>query len=184
MKRRRAISLVELLAVLTGCSMVLGLTASLLHQTMRTQMHTRRYFEVERNLQRLGQQFRSDIHAAIETSAGGEGDGAELIRIQLGNGRTVEYQRQAEKIVRISSRPASPTAREEYSLSETMVVDVGQEDSPERWVLSITTPPQQPHPESPPGSVDARELPVLLHVEAAIGRNRRHAAAKRMEESI
>src|SRR5688500_18291789 len=108
MRRRHGISLIELLAVLSGCSVVLGLTASLLHQTMRAQSHTRDFFDVERNAQRLARQFRSDVHAAAADSiddidAEGVSDG-ELLRLQLPDGQTIRYQRAAEKIIRIASQ--------------------------------------------------------------------------------
>jgi hypothetical protein len=176
MKPRRAISLIELLAVLSGCSIVLGLTASLLHQTMRSQTNTRRFFDVERNMQRLARQFRSDVHASIETSIEDEvNDDGQFLRLRFANGRTVEYQRHAEKIVRVALRDAAPTAREEYSLSETIVVDVRELESPERWELSISTPSPQPTNESPPAPINVRELPISFQVEAIPGRDLRHA---------
>src|SRR5215213_9134199 len=107
MRSRRAISLIELLAVLSGCSVVLGLTASLLHQTMRAQSHTRDFFDVERNAQRLARQFRRDVHAAAADSIdvdAADADDGELLRIQLPDGQSVAYQRAAEKIIRIASQ--------------------------------------------------------------------------------
>lgn len=179
MRRRRAISLIELLAVLSGCSVVLGLTASLLHQTMRAQSHTRDFFDVERNAQRLARQFRSDVHAAaadsIEVDAEDAGDG-ELLRIQLPDGQSVAYQRAAEKIIRIASQSDGPTAREEYALSETMEIDVRELDAPQRYALSITSAPPQPSKESPPSPASIRATPVNLEVEAAPARDLRYAA--------
>jgi hypothetical protein len=176
MKRRRAISLIELLAVLSGCSLVLGLTASLLHQTMRSQTNTRRFFDVERNVQRLARQFRSDVHGSIETSADDEaGDDGQFLRLRFADGGAVEYQRHAEKIVRIASRDAAPTAREEYSLSETIVVDVRELESPDRWELSISTSPPQPKNQLPSAPMDIHESPIFLQVEAIPGRDLRHA---------
>jgi hypothetical protein len=47
-------------------------------------------------------------------------------------------------------------------------------ESPERWELSISTPPQ-PKSQSPPAPMDIRELPIFLQVEAIPGRDLRHA---------
>ena len=179
MRKRRAISLIELLAVLSGCSVVLGLTASLLHQTMRAQSHTRDFFDVERNAQRLARQFRSDVHAAaadsIDVDAAGAG-GGELLRIQLPDGQSVAYQRAAEKIIRIASQLDGPTAREEYTLSESMEINVRELDAPQRYALSITSTPPQPSKESPPSPASIRATPVNLEVEAAPARDLRYAA--------
>ena len=177
MKPRRGISLIELLAVLSGCSVVLGLTASLLHQTMRAQSHTRDFFDIERNAQRLARQFRSDVHAAaadpIDVDAAGAG---ELLRIQLPDGQSVAYQRAAEKIIRIASQSDGPTAREEYALSELMEIDVRELDAPQRYALSITSAPPQPSKESPPSPASIRATPVNLEVAAAPARDLRYAA--------
>lgn len=179
MRSRRAISLIELLAVLSGCSVVLGLTASLLHQTMRAQSHTRDFFDVERNAQRLARQFRSDVHAAaansIEADLADAGEGV-LLQMELPDGRSIAYQRGAEKIMRIASQADGPTAREEYALSESMEIDVRELDTPQRFVLSITSAPPQPSKDAPPSPASIRATPVNLQVEAIPARDLRYAA--------
>ena len=179
MSRRRGISLIELLAVLSGCSIVLGLTASLLHQTMRAQSHTRDFFDVERNAQRLARQFRSDVHAAaadsIDIDLADAGDGV-LVQMELSDGRSIAYQRAAEKIIRIASQADGPTAREEYALSESMEIDVRELDAPQRFVVSITTAPPQPSQEAPPSPASIRATPVNLQVEATPARDLRYSA--------
>ena len=179
MRSRRAISLIELLAVLSGCSVILGLTASLLHQTMRAQSHTRDFFDVERNAQRLARQFRSDVHAAaadsIEADLADAGDGV-LLQIELPDGRSIAYQHTAEKIIRIASQADGPTAREEYALSESMEIVVRELDAPQRFELSITSSPPQPSKDAPPSPASIRATPVHLQVEAIPARDLRHAA--------
>jgi len=171
--------LIELLAVLSGCSVVLGLTASLLHQTMRAQSHTREFFDVERNAQRLARQFRSDVHAAaadsIDVDLADAGDGV-LLQMELPDGQSVAYQRTAEKIIRIASQVDAPTAREEYALSESMEIDVRELDAPQRYALSITSAPPLPSKEAPPSPASIRATPVNLEVEAAPARDLRYAA--------
>jgi hypothetical protein len=180
MRRRRGISLIELLAVLSGCSVVLGLTASLLHQTMRAQSHTRDFFDVERNAQRLARQFRSDVHAAaadsIDDGNADEASDGDLLRLRLPDGETITYQRAAEKIIRIASQRDAPTAREEYALSELMEIDVREADSPQRFVLSITSTPLQPSRDVPSSPANIRAATVNLEVEAAPARDLRFAA--------
>lgn len=180
MRSRRGISLIELLAVLSGCSVALGLTASLLHQTMRAQSHTRDFFDVERNAQRLARQFRSDVHAAAADSiddidAEGASDG-ELLRLRLHDGQTISYQRAAEKIIRIVSQTDAPTAREEYVLSELMEIDMREADSPQRFVLSVTSTPPLPSQAAPSSPANIRAATVNLEVVAAPARDLRFAA--------
>ena len=179
MRRRRAISLIELLAVLSGCSVVLGLTASLLHQTLRAQSHTRDFFTVERNVQRLARQFRSDVHAAatdsIDLVDSEDINGGELLRLQLPDGQTIAYQRSAAKVIRIVTQTDAPTAREEYTLSESMEIDVRRADSPQRLILSIASAPPLPSQDAPLSSTNLRAATVHLEVEAAPARNLRYA---------
>ena len=185
MRHRRAISLIELLAVLTGCSIILGLTASLLHQTMRAQSHTRDFFTVERNALRLSRQFRADVHAAaansIDVVADDAGDGA-LLRLQLPAGEVVEYLRVAEKIIRLTSPEDGTTAREEYTLSEAMAVTVREVDAPERYLLSITSLASPPSTDTPPSAGDVRATPINLEVEATPARDLRYSAASTSSE--
>jgi type II secretory pathway component PulJ len=179
MRRRRAISLIELLAVLSGCSVVLGLTASLLHQTMRAQSHTRDFFEVERNAQRLGRQFRSDVHAAAAGSFdvvdSNDANGSELLRLQLPDGQTIAYQRSAAKVIRIATQADAPTAREEYALSESMEIEVREANAPQRLVLSIASTPPLPSQDTPLSSANLRAATIHCEVEAAPARNLRYA---------
>jgi type II secretory pathway component PulJ len=179
MRRRRGISLIELLAVLSGCSVVLGLTASLLHQTMRAQSHTREFFDVERSSQRLARQFRSDVHAAatdsIDVVDSEDAPDRELLRLQLPDGQTIAYQRSAAKVIRIVTQTDAPTAREEYALSESMEIDVRRVDSPQRLVLSIVSAPPLPSQDAPLSSANLRAATVHLEVEAAPARNLRYA---------
>ena len=187
MRHRRAISLIELLAVMTGCSVILGLTASLLHQTMRAQSHTRDFFTVERNALRLSRQFRADVHAAetdsIDVVADDAGDSA-LLRLQLPDGQVVEYQRDAEKIIRLTSEGDAATTREEFALSETMKIAVHEADAPQRYLLSITSPAPQPSKDAPPSSANVRATPISLEVEATPARDLRYSpAATNTEEA-
>lgn len=180
MRNRRAISLIELLAVLSGCSVVLGLTASLLHQTMRAQSHTRKFFDVERTSQRLARQFRSDVHAAA-VGAIDIGDEEisddDLIRLEVSKDQTVRYQRAADKIIRISSQGDGATAREEYALGDSMRVRVRRLQGPQRFVLLIDSSPTRPSLKSPSSLSRIHEAPVSLQVEAIPARDWRYYAA-------
>lgn len=173
MNRRAAISLVELLAVLSGCSIVLTLTAMLLHQTMRTQSDTRDFFTTERNQLRLARQFREDVHgAAAATIGGGAAQGETLMQLSFPESRTVEYRREAGAIVRVEREPLKPTAREEYLLGDPLRVEVQALKSPVRLSLAISSPPVEPSTTDP---ARVRDRPISFRVEAAVSRDLRFA---------
>ena len=184
MTRRWGISLVELLAVLTGCSIVLGLTAALLHQTMRSQTQTRRFFETERTAERLAQHFRSDVHAAAGIAIGDATSGADdrlLLSLQRADGVDVEYRRAGKLIVRTSKTVEADIAtRETYALSEAMRVELREQATPAGWALIITTP--RPAIDGPTRTADIGHSPVWLHVVAVAGHDFRHRDAANGEE--
>lgn len=180
MRRRAAISLVELLAVLSGCSIVLTLTAMLLHQTMRTQSETRDFFSIERNQLRLARQFREDVHEATAAAIGKDVDQAEtLVRLSFTESRTVEYRREAVTIVRIERERGKPWAREEYLLGESLEADVQKLESPTRLSLEIASPPVEPSTTNP---ASTRDRPVRFQVEVVLSRDLRLAAMPAGEE--
>ena len=184
MRRKRAISLVELLAVMSGCSLVLGLTASLVHQAMRSQSQTRYFFDVERNAQRLSRQFRIDVHGAVEASlnANFTDEGGEF-RLRFPDGETVTYRREAEKIVRVvTSPPGEPRAREEYSFGAALTLEMTEVDNPPGWKLSVVAVPPSPSKNAPPASANIRAAPVRLQVLATLGRDLRFMPATEAPE--
>jgi hypothetical protein len=183
MRLRCAISLVELLAVLSGCSVVLGLTGSLIHQAMRSQSQTRHFFDVERNVQRLSRQFRLDVHgaeqASIETPFADEQG---TLRLEFPSGERVEYRRLEDKIIRTAVEPGEPAAREDFSLTRSMTVELEEREDPPRWALSIRTAPPQPSKDVQRSLGDIRATMVNLHVSATLGRDHRYAPPSAGEE--
>lgn len=176
--RRAAFTLIELIVVLTGCSVVLGLTTSLLHQAMRSHRQSQEFIASERNAQRLARQFRLDVHSALAAAVEPpDTKDVPLLRLELPAGGTIDYQRQSDRIVRIAARPGEPTAREEYQFSTAMELDLQPVDSPPGWELTIIIAPPQPAEAIPTAPTRTRDAPLQLHVVAAVGRDLRYASA-------
>jgi type II secretory pathway pseudopilin PulG len=174
--KRRAFSLVELLAVLSGCAVVLALTASLIHQAMRSQSHTRRFFDVERNAQRLTRQFRADVHRALRATGGGElKDEEGEFTLHFAEGQSAVYRRSAQKVIRTASTEEEPSATEEFSLNASMHMRIEQQENPPQWALTIHTDPPTPSKSGAMSLVRSGDTLVHLHVAAALGRDRRYA---------
>lgn len=169
---RRATSLVELLVVLTGCSVVLTLGGQILHRSMRSQVETRHFFDVERAALRLARQFRQDVHAArkatIEVKAAGDGP---FLRLDLPGDQVVEYRRQAERIVRVLSRKDGSAGREDFTFSAAMKVGLQEESPPRRLVLTIITSADPRVDALYKAAPSVREAPVNLQAVALIGRH-------------
>jgi hypothetical protein len=175
MKRRSAFTLVELITALGGVTMLLSLTAVLLTRAMQSQAETRHYFDAQRHALALSEQFRQDVHRAIsaelDRSKLKEG---ELIRLIQADGNTVTYRQSDHGIARVMAADGKPAGREDYDLGGAVEAAVDQDGTPPRVVLSITAPDQKPPTPNDPAS-RLREKPALLHVEAALGADRRYA---------
>lgn len=183
MRRRQAMTLIELLAVISACSVALGFAASLLLTTMRSVSETRSFFNGERNALRLARQFRSDVHqadaASIELT---EREGRETLRLKFPTGEAIKYQQVDGRIVRLASLPNEQTAREEYALGETLETRFTELDEPLRWSLHVTAnplprPSDDASPDAEPLPRPVRTAPLHLAIEAIAGRDNRYAAA-------
>ena len=60
-KRKRGISLIELLAAMTSVGVAISVSAGFLHTGMRMQSASRQDLEQDRSAMRLARQFREDI---------------------------------------------------------------------------------------------------------------------------
>jgi hypothetical protein len=184
MRTRRGISLVEMLTAMSGFTVMLTVTAALLHRSMQSQAETRYFFDSERTAWRLCRQFREDVHAA--GSATVEDNGSEegvLVRLQLRGDEKVQYERSSGKIVRNLVRGEQRVSREEYQLSPRMDLQFREEGSPRRLVLTIVTKAGPPLVRPGELAASLRELPVNLSVEAILSRDWRFIASAATAEA-
>ncbi len=200
MRIRRAVSLVELLVVMSACSVILSMSGVLVHRAMHAQSKTRSFFDVERSAWRLSDQFRRDVHQAIGLVAGDAelGEGV-FLRIQLPDDQSVEYRRQEGNVQRVLSRNAAGVSHEEFLFPPAIELAIREEESPRRLTLSITTASStsareggqahfapkttqnEPDPDrSPPWNPHA--MPVSFQAEAVPGRDWRFSQLAGGEE--
>jgi type II secretory pathway component PulJ len=184
MRTRRGISLVEVLTVMSGFTVMLTMTAALLHRSMQSQAETRYFFDSERTAWRLCRQFRDDVHAAgsatIEDDASEEGV---FLRLPLRGEEMVQYERSGGKIARILLRGEQRVSQEEYQLSPRMELQLREEGSPRRLVLTIVTKAGPPLVQLGKPAASLRELPVNLSVEAVLSRDWRFTASAATAEA-
>jgi hypothetical protein len=184
MTRRRGVSLVELLTVLSGLAVLLSLCAVLMHRSMQTQARTRYFFTVERTAMRLADQFRTDVHRASDAESSGDGlaEGA-FLELEMPEGDAVEYRREGASVVRLLSRDGAVVAREVFPLASVGELSLEEDEGPPRLVLTLAADPEDSLPsfDRPPPGV--RESPISFQVAAVIGRDRRHASADEQEAS-
>ena len=206
--KRRGVSLVELMVAMTGVSMVLAMTAALLHGVLRAQSESRLFFDDERASIRLARQFRADVHAAcgMTTAAAAKPDSAEaetlrLAALLLPDGRTVEYSLAAGRqglmrliipfggnglVAREDFRFAGPLAAAITTHSPAngrrVTLAIGpRPDAPELGDRSPGTPSALGKP-VPRSSAEARRKPPALAIDADLGRDLRFTQPATAEE--
>lgn len=172
-KARCGVSLTELLVVMSACSVVLTMSAGVVHRVMRIQSATRYFFDVERSALRLANQFRHDVHRAGAAIVGGPdlGDGV-VSRLTLSDDQTVEYGRAASSVLRTVTQRGKIVARDEFSFRSDIELAIREEDSPRRLVLSLASVPQTDSGGEKPQRFNPYTMPVNLQVEACLGRDR------------
>jgi hypothetical protein len=170
MSVRRGISLAELLLTMSACTVVLTMSAALIHRALDSQSRARSLLDAERSATRLAAAFRSDVHAALEARRVSEGpdDAGVLVVLQLPGGQTVEYRQSAGTIERLLRADAAVRSRELFVFPAGTQAAATQ-ISPAVVSLTITPPPDPiGTPQSPRSPLEAR---VSLNLQAALHRH-------------
>ncbi len=184
MKTRRAASMIELLLIMSACTVVLTLTGVLLHRGMSIQMQSRARVDAERTSLRLANQFRRDVHearAAI-TLNGDQGKDV-FLQLEFADGRTAEYSREEGTVLRLESGGDEQTWREEFVFPAVGDLTIEEESEPRRLILTITAKPTEQQPADGKPRVSLYHAPVSLQAEAVVGRNWRFNAAPAGQEA-
>ena len=167
--KRRGVSLVELLVVMSAATVILTLSTGLIHRVMHAQTKARHLADLERTTLRLGNELRSDVHlattATVQSALGGNGT---FIRLQLVDGNVLEYRRDEMTVRRVQLQDGRVVAHDEFAFGETFELDANVEKD-RLVVVSITS---RDVPERNPADEMARSaerLPVDLQVVARLG---------------
>jgi hypothetical protein len=171
-KFRRGVSLTELLLLMSSYSMILTTCSVLLHRVMHVQIESRSIVDAERTSERLGYQFRQDIHQATIADV----DGTKLkndvfLQLQLPDNQTIEYSRVKGNVLRTASRGGKVVAHEEFAFESSCKLVVREDESPKRIVLSIMSAALEPTSDKAEQLQSYMAVPVGLHVEANVGRD-------------
>lgn len=179
---RRAVSLLELLVVMSACTVVLTLTSVLIVRAMRIQTQTTAYGDAERSALRLSDQFRADVHRARSAKVEEPGEGVgPLLRLESADGQQVSYFFERGIVQRSVLLEGQRISYEEFSFPTACEFVARKLQFPDRVELTVA-PPSSDGTEvanRPQTAVSLR--PVGLHVEACIGRDRILAAAPQSE---
>lgn len=174
-KNRRAYSLVQLMVVISACSVILTLTGTLVHRAMQSHLKAKSFADAEQSAVRLFHQFREDVNRATSAVAEeAEREQGVLLRLALDDG-PVEYRQQANQVLRVQTLAGEKVWREVYTFPNIDQFSIRREASPERWVLTLTAEASAAAESKSPKLPTARTIPVVLEAVARLGRDHRVA---------
>jgi hypothetical protein len=182
LRLRRAVSLVELLATMSACTVILTLSAGLMHRAMHAQTKARAFCDGERSALRLANSFRNDVHQATGAARGDAAAGQDVaLCLALGGDQFIEYRHTADKVTRVLLEGGQVRGRDEFAFPSAIELTV-QQESTRFVVLSITSAPEVSSAEEPATRSIAYATPVNCNVEAGLGRDHWFTAPKSGQE--
>lgn len=166
---RRGISLAELLVVLSIATVLVGLSAKLIHRVMHAHSKGVAFQRGEQSALRLASQLRRDIHAANAADIGPQSDHG-IMTLTDSSQRQIEYRLAGRSLVRSIAQGEKSVARESFDFPSDLVLHVEKLPEPERvvFVLESTS-----HAVPGPGQRPLRSMqrvPFAMRVEACLAR--------------
>ncbi len=161
MLKRRGVSLVEAITTMAVGAILLGVAVALMHTLLRTGDATRNRVHWCGSVDRLADQFRRDVHAAVSEGTP-ESDG---YRLDLGDGTTVVYQFQPGDVARTESQGESVVRRESFTLPPRSLVSIEVDADRSGGLISLVIGPDAEAP--------MRLAGPALRIEAIAGKDRR-----------
>jgi hypothetical protein len=168
---RQGASLVELLVVMSAATVILTITAALLHRIMLAHSKARTFIDAERTSLRLANTFRSDVHRATSASAAdGVAESAAMLKLELPEDLRLEYRREEGTIFRILLDGDRIVSREAFIFSPEIETTVKKEGI-RLITLSISSRPTETAPADGNATLPTYFVPIYLRVEAALNRD-------------
>ncbi len=122
--RRRGISIIEVMVMMTAVAVMLGMCVIILQLAMKLETDGRGRFERATTLSRLARQFRADVHEARKAEIlSPDPKQAPVLRIEAGSGRSVDYQVKREgEVARAETANGNFVSRESFQIPQTGAV--------------------------------------------------------------
>ncbi len=165
---RRGLTLIEMVVTISVAATLTGIAISILLVMFRAERNGRTQLAEAKSLERLADQFRQDVHAAVgETLANGKDP--QQWRFDLPEKRIVQYKIAGGAISREESSDSKDVRRESYTLPKDSTVAVTVDRTTKPAVVSLTIEPNQ----------DALRPHYPLRVDALLGRDLRFSERRK-----
>jgi hypothetical protein len=171
---RRGITIIEVLIVVTGVAMMLGLCAVSIQILMRLNADGQARYGAAVSLERLARQVRDDAHssetaqiAALEKTAGNPTS----LRLDMGPDHKVAYEPRDGSVVRTESQAGQVVRHDSYALARGALARFELRDEASRRLVALVV--------SRPAGKSQTEPPRPLEVVAVQGKDRVGPLGKR-----
>jgi prepilin-type N-terminal cleavage/methylation domain-containing protein len=165
---RRGLTLIEMVVTISVAAVLTGLAISVLLVMYRVEQNGRTQLAQAKSLERLADQFRQDVHAAVGETVATEKE-PQHWRFDLPEKRIVQYKIADGTISREDSTDAQNVRRESYTLPKDSTVAVSVDRTTNPAVVSLTIEPNQ----------DSLRPHYPLRVDALQGRDLRFSERRK-----
>jgi type II secretory pathway component PulJ len=140
--KRKAFTLVEMVAVIAVSSAIMGVGIVMLAALLKNESSSRKHLEFCKNMNRLDEQFRADVHAAASASRT-EG-GALQLQLPAPNKTLIRYSCESQEITReeIELEDNKTLRRESYALPEEVTSSMEQKSEGTKTSLILRVEPK------------------------------------------
>jgi type II secretory pathway component PulJ len=114
--RRVGITLVEVILAMAIATAVVGVLAAAVSRVIQSNAAAQDHLHTVVTLGRLGEQFRRDAHAALDTSIEEINDRPARLKFTTEAGRTIEYEITPDGLARVASGGDHAEHRERFAL--------------------------------------------------------------------
>ncbi len=132
--KKRGFTLIEMLVVISVGSLLMALSIQVLERALTISSNTAEQLNESRNLNRLADQFRHDMHLATVFDV--ESAVHLLVRQELGS---VIYSYVNGNMQRVETKPDGAIRYELYNIGQTRTVSFSQRDQVDRVIMTIET---------------------------------------------
>ncbi len=179
MKRRRGVSLVEVIIVVGASTMVLTVGMGLMHKLLRSERSAAESLIHANSHARMSLQFREDAHAATGASVEGEPGAEQTLRLTSDEGTAISYAQRDRFLIRAESRADGDARYEQYRLPRDVRVQFAVNENGPLTVAELVwarTSDADPAINAPAALAVRRRLDPL-RIEAVVGKDRRFEEA-------
>jgi prepilin-type N-terminal cleavage/methylation domain-containing protein len=173
---RQAVTLVELLVVMSISVVVLTVATGTLHRAFQADRRVREDFDLQRTAQRLSRQLRQDVHRALTarmtSEPAVEPSGQSRLVLDGGPDQRVEYRVAGYVVRRVEQAAGEPRRFDEFELPASCRIFFDVADEPPRVSMDIWRTAQVTRLDANTQTSSSQEIgrQLVARVEAAVAR--------------